>query len=183
MLLVLFLSLTLSQAFGTTNSLDSEDFAIYVSAPDDTNINKEFSIELAIEPHGRLYIKSLVVKFCPAGYPGEPIHEETILYEQYMEGDFRKTYSLSSNKYGYVECYIDISYVTDKGTQLERNHDIRADFDLTYVDDKTRQELIFECGSLHSQVNYLNILVLFFIATTILFLTLTIYSELKIWRK
>jgi hypothetical protein len=115
-----------------------EGLKIFVKAPDEAKVNEEFNVKLSIYSPSEIYVKSLTVSF---GSSWSPIYEETLFYEQKIEKEFSKTYVLKTSDYGKLPCTITIYYVMWKDTPYERSYEETFELDLTYVTDKTREEL------------------------------------------
>jgi hypothetical protein len=152
MLLVLLLSLTLSQAFGEiSHHLNLEGLIIDVEAPDEAKVNEGFYVELNFRPHGYIYIVSLTVTFSCSG---TTIYKETILTEQYIYEEFSKTYLIKTKYPGRIKCTIDAGYRFPTQSLIE-GYAEETQLDLTYVTNKTREELENDYNSLHSDYNSL----------------------------
>jgi hypothetical protein len=190
MLLVLLLSLTISQAFGIIiHSLWLEGLRIEVYAPDEAKAGEKYNVTLNIYPDEPIYINRLIVRF---DFSYSPFYVPTILYQQDIgRNTFSKTYSLeATSNYERVQCEIEISYVVNKGTNLERSYEKRFWLDLTYENGKTREELESENAEL--KLNYLLlsenfqkliVIAIILVLTTIIFSASTVYLILKVRRK
>ena len=151
MLFVLLFSLTISQAFGIRHHFELENLhfnglEIEVVAPDEAKVNEEFIVKFDIYPYSKIFVNYLTVTF---DAPYGEIYEETLLYQQYVETRFLKNIVLNSGEEGRVHCTIEISYVKWKGTSVEESYYDEFLFDLTYVTDKTREELKNDYNNLY----------------------------------
>jgi hypothetical protein len=117
--------------------LDSEGLIIDVEAPDEAKVNEGFYIELNFRPHGYIYIVSLTVTFSCSG---TTIYKETILTEQYIYEEFSKTYLIKTKYPGRIKCTIDAGYRFPTQSSIE-GYAEETQLDLTYVTNKTREEL------------------------------------------
>jgi len=192
MLLVLLLSLTISQAFGEiTSSLNLEGLRIEVEAPDEAKINEEFDIKLIIHPYEEIDIDHLTITFGPLN---TPIYEETLVsYPLFTNVEIPKTFRLKVNSYGRIPCTIKIHYARWVDTSWLKGYEKEIHLDLTYVTNETREELESENGYLKNEVkdlqekvatgNVFFLTTIIFSASTFIFLGSTIYLILKIRRK
>ena len=139
MLLILFLSLTLSQAIGDMYySIGPEDFIISVKAPDEAKIDEEFNVNLTIYPSNKIYVESLDITFENLF---SIIYNETLFHGKEVSEKFSKNYSLKTKYPGRIWCEIMIFYVVNKGTPYEKASFGMFQLDLTEVVFETRDEL------------------------------------------
>jgi hypothetical protein len=148
MLLVLFFSLTLSQAFGESDQINYYLFLdalkIRISAPEEAKAGEEFKVIISVESsyiNDKVYVNSLTVLFTTQT---SIIYKDTLLYQQYVEwNDLAKTYTLKTNELGISECQIEVSYTTSKGTSDERSYSETLRLGLTDIVPETREELYY----------------------------------------
>jgi hypothetical protein len=109
-------------------------------APEEAKIGGDVKITITIRPSTKIYVEYFTVTL---GDPSSPMYQETLLYQQYMQGDYTKTIVVKAQSYGRIPCIIKVSYVTGKeaGPVFERKYEEEFWVYPTLVASSTRQEL------------------------------------------
>jgi|GEM_PF-4929167 hypothetical protein len=109
-------------------------------AQEEAKIGEDVTLRITIHPSSKIFVEYFTVNI---GNPSSPMYQETLLYQQYIQGDYTKTITVKAQSYGRIPCIIKVSYVTgkDAGPVFEKKYEEEFWVYPTLVASSTRQEL------------------------------------------